>query len=56
MIVASRNEVVDSVLEAFAAAMGNMGEAVKFFEHVDDGTGDVIGGGMAPMLPIGKDD
>ena len=56
MIVASRNEVVDAVLEAFTAAAGNTGEADKFFEHIDDGTGDVIGGGMAPMLPIGRDD
>ena len=57
LIVASRNEVVDPVVEAFIAAAGNTGNAVKFFEHIDDGTGDVeIGGGMAPMLPIGKDD
>ena len=56
MIIASRNKVVDAALEAFAAATGNMGEAVNFFEHIDDGTGSEIGGGMAPMLPLGMDD
>ena len=57
LIVASRNEVVDPVVEAFIAAAGNTGSAVRFFEHIDDGTGGVeMGGGMAPMLPIGKDD
>jgi len=56
MVIASRNEVVDAALEAFAAATGNMGEAVNFFEHIDDGTGSEIGGGMAPMLPLGMDD
>ena len=56
LIIASRNEVVDPVVEAFIAVAGNTGDAAKFFEHIDDGTGDIeIGGGMAPMLPIGKD-
>jgi len=56
LVIASRNETVDSVVEAFIAAAGNTGDAVKFFEHIDDGTGDVEhGGGMAPMLPLGKD-
>jgi len=56
MIVASHNDVVDAALEAFEAAAGKTGESIKFFEHIDDGTGNEIGGGMAPMLPIGKDD
>jgi len=56
MIVASRNEVVDAVLAAFITAAGTTGDVVKFFEFVDDGSGNGLGGGMAPMLPIGKDD
>jgi len=56
MIVASHNDVVDAALEAFEAAAGKTGDSIKFFEHIDDGTGSEIGGGMAPMLPIGKDD
>ena len=56
MIVASRNEVVGATLGAFEAAAGNTGDALTFFEHSEDGFGGEMGGGMAPMLPIGKDD
>jgi len=56
MIVASRNEVVDATLGAFEAAAGNTGDALTFFEHSDDGFGGGMGGGMAPMLPVGNDD
>jgi hypothetical protein len=49
MIVASRNEVVDATLEAFGSAAGNTSGAVRFFEHIDDGEGDVMTGGMMPL-------
>lgn len=55
MIVASRNEVVDAALEAFAAAAGNMGDVNRFFEHIDDGSNSGMGG-MAPLLPVGRVD
>ena len=52
MIIASRNEVVGAAIEAFIAAAGQTGDAIRFFENIDDSTGGVVGGGMAPMLPI----
>ena len=52
MIAVSYNEVVNAALAAFEAAAGNTGESVKFFEHVDDGSGAGPGGGMG-LITIG---
>ena len=53
MIVASQNDVVDAALAAFTAAAGSTGDVIRFFEHIDDGTGDIDLGGAMPLLPIG---
>ena len=54
MIVASRNEVVNAALEAFEAAAGTTGNAIQFFEGIDDGSGSEFGG-MALMPPADDD-